>query len=220
MIPSEILIKIRQIEIRTDWLVSEMAAFLFQPSPQFLRIARAVENGNNTDKFRFDVEIHTIPVENLDSCHTNRSADQQKSLWVLKNALESRVNFGLKSVSQSRCLLIVPVNRRLKFNAGLSFENYFPAKTRFLFDLALRSARTFSHVIPLSGWRRSLSARSSKVAICSGVNTSPNSSRMRWTTSHFSSNDIRRNCSRISVALMRKPYPINSRFATRDSHDS
>jgi hypothetical protein len=42
MIPREILKKIRQIELRTNRIVTEtLARFSFQPSPQFRRIREA-----------------------------------------------------------------------------------------------------------------------------------------------------------------------------------
>ena len=45
MIPREILKKIRQIELRTNRIVTEtLAGFSFQPSPQFRRIPRAMKN--------------------------------------------------------------------------------------------------------------------------------------------------------------------------------
>jgi hypothetical protein len=59
MIPREILKKIRQIELRTNRLVTEtLAGFSFQPSPQFRRIPRAMPDGadNHLGSLTFDNE--------------------------------------------------------------------------------------------------------------------------------------------------------------------
>ncbi len=203
MIPRDILKKFRQIELRTNQLVSEASS---QPPPQVGRIARTVEDRNDADEFRFHVEIHAVFIEDSNPSFTNRPANEPEALGVLKDSMESRVNLSLKSISQSRLLLVTPVNRFLEFKPGFGFENYLPAPTRLLLDRFFSSARTLSHVIPFSGWRRSRSARSSNSAICSGVNSSSNSSRMRCRTSHLPAKDKRRNCSRSSVLLMRKNY--------------
>src|ERR1035437_1309193 len=50
MIPREILKKIRQIELRTNRIVTEtLSGFSFQPSPQFRRIPRAMPDSQNFD---------------------------------------------------------------------------------------------------------------------------------------------------------------------------
>jgi len=199
MIYQEIIKTIRQIELRTNRFA---AGPLFQPSAQFGGMARAMKDRNDTDKSGFDVETDAVFAVNFDPCFANRLANEPKAFGILKDALESRVKLGFKADSQARLLAVIPCNRLLKFNPGFSRENYFPAQARLLFVRLLSSSRTFSHVIPFSGWRRSFSARCSNSAICSGVNSSSNSSRIRWRTSQRSSKGNRRNRSRISVALI------------------
>ncbi len=213
MIPREIPCKVRQIELCTNRLVCDPS---FQPSLEFGGIARAVEHRNHTDKIRFDVEIDAVFVEDFHPCLANRLATERKTFGAFKNPLESGVNPGLKPVSQPWLPPVIPGNRLLKFNPGLSAENYLPSQAPFLFDRLLSSARTFSHVVPFSGWRRSFSARRSNSAICSGVNSSSNSSRIRWRTSHCSSKGNRRNCSRMSAALMSGLYLFDPTFAIRN----
>ena len=112
MIPREILKKIRQIELRTNRIVTEtLAGFSFQPSPQFRRIPRAVENGNNADEVRFDPEINAVFLEDFDAGLAGFPADRFKPLRVGKNALKSRVNLGFKTVAQAGLLRVIPNHR-------------------------------------------------------------------------------------------------------------
>ncbi len=58
MIPRELLKKIRTIELRTNRIVTEtLADFSFQPSPQFRRIPRAVENRQDGENIIFDRKV-------------------------------------------------------------------------------------------------------------------------------------------------------------------
>ena len=63
MIPREILNKIRQIELRTNRVVTQtLTSFSLQPSPQFRRIPRAVPDSENFNlaMLRIDGEVNRI----------------------------------------------------------------------------------------------------------------------------------------------------------------
>src|SRR6266850_6879719 len=99
MIPRKILKKIYQIEPRMDRLTSEVS---FQPAPKSGRIASAVKYGSHADELGFNVEIHTVFPEDLNFCFTNRTANETEAIGVFKDMMECRVDFSLKSISQSR----------------------------------------------------------------------------------------------------------------------
>jgi hypothetical protein len=189
VIPREILKKIRQIELRTNRLVSEAS---FQPASENGRIASAMKDGNDADKFRLNMEIHAVFVEVVQPSATNRVVNNAEPFWVFQDAIESSVDLSFESVSQSRLLLVTPSDRLIEFKPGVAFKDYFSAPARLLRGRFLSSARTLSHVIPFSGLRRSRSARFLNSASCSGVN--------------LSSHDNRRDRSRSPVLLMGKSY--------------
>ena len=63
MIPREILKKIRQIELRTNRIVTEtLAGFSFQSPPQFRRIPRAMPDSENFNfaMLRIDGEVNRV----------------------------------------------------------------------------------------------------------------------------------------------------------------
>jgi hypothetical protein len=215
MIPREILRKIRQIELRTNRIVNEtLTADSLQTSAQFFRIASAVKHRDDADEFRLDGEVYTITVKDFHSRLTNNFAHKRKSFWVLKNSGKRLVNFSLKPLAQAKLLLVVPKNSIFEFESCLRVKDYSAGHARRCARRPLSSARTFSQVTPSSGFRRRRSARASNLAIISGGNSSLNSASMSWTTSHCSSNDIRRNCSRISVALIDSSLLVPQLFAS------
>jgi hypothetical protein len=183
---------------------------LLQTSVQFHRISRAVENRDDTDEVRLNGVIDAVAIKNFHFRFINGFARKGKSFRVLKDTAESCVDFGSKTITEPGLLFVIPKNGIFKLKPRLWLKDYFAGHARRCASLPLSSARTFSQVTPSSGWRRSRSARSSNRANISGGNSSLNSAWMSWTTSHCSSNAIRRNCSRISIALIPTIYSIHS----------
>lgn len=203
----EILNQIRQIERRANRMVTETVSdFSFQPSAQFRGIAGTVENRNNADEGRFNREVNTVAVEDFESGLANGFAGEWKSFWVLKNAGQSSVDFGFEPVAQPRRLLLIPKDGLLELKPGFVLEDYLAGHARRCERRPLSSPRTFSQVKPNSGWRRSLSARSSNFAITSGGKSSAISSWSRFSTSNCPSKGSRRNSCMISVALTGASY--------------
>jgi hypothetical protein len=217
MIPREILKKIRQIELRTNRLVTEtLAGALLQPSPQFRRIARAVENGNDADEVNFNPKINAVFLEDFNAGLASFPADRSESFRVCKDAFNSRINFGLKSLAQTGLLRIIPNHCVFQFHPRFRVKNYLPLHERTLIRSFI-SARTVSHGMPLAGLRRSSSPRRSNSASCSGVGSSlksPNSKSISSTSSRRSVSGIWRNSSRISVLLMESNLPPLNIFAS------
>ena len=204
MIPREILEKIRQIELRTNRLVSESTVFLLlQPSVQCRRVSCTVENGNDVNGTQFHRIIEAVR-KSADNNLVHCGRCKTKSIGGLRNLVESFLDFDSKFVTQAGALFIIPGHRVFKFQAGERCKNDLPLHALRLFRRSGSSAWTVSHGMPRSGCRRSSSARRSNSAICSGVSlssTAINSSSMRSTSSRRCASGKRRIDSRISVAL-------------------
>jgi hypothetical protein len=209
MIPREILKKIRQIELRTNRIVAKpLADSSLQPSAQFGWIPGTVKYRDNADELSFNAEIDAVTIKSHNFRFVNSPARKLKSIRILKNSKESGMNCRLESVTQSGLLPVVPQYGIFKFESGLEFKDYFAGHARRCARRSLSSARTFSQVTPNSGWRRSFSARASSFSANSGGISSANTSCIRCNTSNCSSKGRRRNCSRISVALMPAIYTL------------
>ncbi len=179
------------------------AGFSFQSSAQAGRVSRAVEHSGHSDKIRLDAKKDSIFIECLNRGSANRFAPEWKTFRVFQDALDRGVNFGCKSVSQSRFAFIMPRDGVLKFKPRFEIEDYLAAHLRFL-SLSGSSARICSHGMPLSGLRLNRSARRSASSICSGDKPSsrtPSSSKTWPATSRRSLSGRRRICAKISVAL-------------------
>jgi len=208
MIPREILKKIRQIELRTNRIVTEtLAGFSFQPSPQFGRITATVKNGNNTNEVRLYAEINFVFGENVHARFASVLGNQLKPFRVAQDVLKGDVNFGFKPVAQSGLLRVIPNDRLFKFESRLRVENYLARHARPLIR-SFNSARTCSQGIPLWGLRRNSSPRRSNSASCSGVGSASNFSRSCSKTSRCSSNGSFSTCSITCVALMVAIYSV------------
>ncbi len=250
MIPRETLKKIRQIELRTNRLVTTFAAGarlcepqhsriaksrrssghvlsgesaagrrpalrLFQPPPQFLGVARAVKDRNDADEMQFNGEIDAVTFKDFDSCFPNGFVGEEKSFRVLKDAGKGCVNFGFKPVTQTRLLFVIPEDGIFKFQPRLRLKDYLAGHARRAARRSLSSARTCSHGIPVSGLRRSRSARRSNSASCSGDGSAANLARKTSKTSRCSSRGSLRNSSTTSATLMATIYSFQ--FATQAS---
>src|SRR5476651_1842597 len=148
MIPREILKKIRQIELRTNLIVTESAAgaralarfivrtpvaskanpalnsirtlkrrerrapsISFQPSPQFRRFPRAIENRHNTDVVRLDVKVDAVTMKPFEqfrlACFP---AGKTKAFRGFQNCLNDVIDFSLEFITQPRLLFVIPKN--------------------------------------------------------------------------------------------------------------
>ena len=149
MIPREILKKIRQIELRTNRIVSAMlVGFSFQPPPQFRRISRTVENRHDADKIFLNRKIDAVTVEDFHPGFVNGVACKWKSFRVLKDAGERGVNFSLEPVAQAWLLLLVPKDGVFKFQTRLWFEDYLAGHARRCARRSFNSARTLMGPLP------------------------------------------------------------------------
>jgi len=210
MIPREILKKIRQIELRTNRLVTEtLADASFQPPAQFRRIPSAVENGNHVDGIQFNRIIDAVFTKSLESCLVSGWRDETKSFRGFQYLLESGVNFDSEFFPQAGTLFFIPRCRAFKFQSGERRENDSAFHALRLFRRSWSSACTVSHGMPRSGCCRSSSARRSNSASCSGVGSSSNLSRSCSKTSRCSSTGSLSTCSKIWAARMAAIYPFD-----------
>ena len=175
----------------------------FDPSANFRWVTGRVKYRNHADEARLDVEINAILLEGLDPCLAGCPANETKTPRILNDSPQDSVHFGLEPVTKPAPLIVIPADCLFKFEPRLGIEDYFPRHARLFSRRPLSSARIVSQRTPVSGWWRSRSARSSNFAICPGVKPPSISSRISSASLRFSSIGSRRNCSRISVALMR-----------------
>ena len=205
MIPREILKKIRQIEIRTNRVVTEtLADFSFHPLPQFGRIPRAVPDGNHFDLVMcfVDGKIDCVrPAKHL--CPAAFATGFGKSKRLGSNRSHYLVHLKHETNAESFRLFLIPSNRLPKFSRGLRLVD--DPKAHFLY-LSNISSRNSFHGVPRPGCFKASSARRSSSAICSGVSSSSNLLRSCSKTSRCSSNGSLSNCSKTWAALMLLNY--------------
>ena len=213
MIPREILKKIRQIEIRTNRVVTEtLAGASLQPPAQSRRIPRAVPDSAdyNFRSFPFDGEINRIWPRFWEFGLSGQSAGKGKPLWIFANDSEKNTQLAGKSLAQSRFTFVVEINRLGEFPFGFFF-NADPKTHRLARNRFSMSDTTSSSGRQRSGCASARSARRSSSAICFGVSSSSNLSRSCSKTSRCSSNGSLSNCSKTWAALM----PLNYSRWTR-----
>ncbi len=216
MIPREILKKIRQIEIRTNRLVTEaLADASLQPPAQFLRIACAVPNGQNFNfvMSRVDGEVNRVRPRRRNLGFARQPTCESKTFRFVRERVKNCTNRNVKPMADSRFALVIPHHSfmPIAFGVGLHYdrESHFLARSR-----SSISAKTCSTGFPRPGCFNASSARRSSSAICSSVSSSANSSSIWPTSSRRSASGIRRICSRISVALTRLSLPSIQLFAS------
>ncbi len=219
MIPREILKKIRQIEIRTNRIVTEtLAGASLQPAQECLRISRAMENGNNIYDLRSNQMVNAVFAKPFKPDLTSGGRCTAKSFGKFLNLLERSVDFNSPFFAQASTLFFVPSRRIFEFQAGQRREdNRAPHSLRDC-KRSWSSACTVSHGIPRSGCSRNSSARRSSSAICSGVSSSSNLSRSCSKTSRCSSTGSRSICSKTRAALMAAIYFFDLRVHAGFSH--
>ncbi len=218
MIPREILKKIRQIELRTNRIVTEaLAGISFQPSPQFRRIPRAVENRQNGENIIFDRKIDGVFLEPPQANSLCASAHSLKKFRICQRTLKRRFHFQLEFFAEAGTLVFIPSNCLVEFQTRSRFENDRQAHCQP--KRWLRSASICSQGIPSRGFFSNSARRRSSSAVCSGVKSGSNPSSMRSSLS-FRARSIRSSSGRVfaalnnSVALMELNLPPLNIFAS------
>jgi hypothetical protein len=219
MIPREILKKIRQIELRTNRLVTAMrAGWSFQPSPQFRRIPRAMPDGadNHFGSMAFDSEENGIRPRFWHFGFLRQPAGKREASGVLANRSKKSLQIFRESLADSRLALVVKSSRLGEFPFRFRFDDH-PKTHRLARNRFSMSATTSSSGRQSSGCARARSARRSSSAICSGVSSS---SKSRTTSRIFSkalccsANGSLQNCSTTCAALMEFSLPPLNIFAS------
>jgi hypothetical protein len=218
MIPREILKKIRQIELRTNRIVTEtLAGFSFQPSPQFRRIPRAMKNGKDGKDIILDGKIEGVFLEPAQTNSLGAPTHFLKKLRISQRTLKRRFHFQFEFLAKSGTLAFIPSNRLVEFKPCNRFEN--DRKTHFQPKRLLRSASTCAQGTPSRGFFSNSARRRSSSAACSGVKSGSNPSSMR-SSLIFRASSIRSSSGRVfaalnnSVALMELNLPPLNIFAS------
>ena len=160
MIPREILKKIRQIELRTNRLVTEtLAGVSFQPSPQFRWIARTVKNRSHIDGIQFNRIGNAVFMKSFESYFVSVGRGEAKSFREFQNLPEGGVDFDSEFFTQAGTLRFIPRGRIFKFQAGKGRKDDCAFHALRLLRRSWSSACTVSHGMPRSGCCRSSSAR-------------------------------------------------------------
>ena len=200
MIPREILKKIRQIELRTNRIVTEtLAGISFQPSPQFRWIARTMPDGADDyfGSMAFDNEEYGIRPRLWHFGFLSQPTGEGKSFRVLANRFEETLQLFGESLTDSRLAFIVKNNGLGEFPFCFFFDDH-PKTHRVARNRFSMSATTSSSGRQSSGCASARSARWSSSAICSGVSSSSKSrttSRIFSKASCCSANGSLQNCS-------------------------
>ena len=211
MIPREILKKIRQIELRTNRVVSEtLAGALFQSALQFRGISGPMPNrgDDHLGCLVVDCEINGIRPRARNLGSARQPAGETEPFRIQTDRFEKRSQFVRKPLAESLLPLVVKANSLRKFPLSFLLDQNAKAH-RFARNCFSISAITSSRGRHFSGCARARSARRSSSAICSGVSvssTSPNSISMASTSSRRSASGMRRSSSRISALLMTTIY--------------
>jgi hypothetical protein len=168
MIPREILKKIRQIELRTNRIVTEtLVCALLQPSLKFYRIARGVKNREHGKGIVFDREVNGVFLEPAQANFPGAPTNSLEKFRVGQCALERKLHFQFEFPTKSASLAFVPSNRFLKFQTRGRFED--DRKTHFHPKRLLMPASTCSQGIPSWGFFSKSARRRSSSAACSDV---------------------------------------------------
>ena len=149
MIPREILKKIRQIELRTNRILSETLTSVLSKSPtESVRISVWMPNGDHPNFHPFDCEVNPV----FKPRHA-RFADSVgfflKQFGILFDALKQREKFGVKFPAQSGLALFVPVQGLQVIQIGGRFKPHAP---HFQPKRLEACSRTCSNGIPSSGF--------------------------------------------------------------------
>jgi len=175
MIPREILKKIRQIEIRTNRLVTEtLMSCSFQLPAKFRRIPRAMENRQNGESIIFEGKVNVVFGEPAQPNLSRPAPHLLKKFRIGLCSLQRSLHLQGKLASESGLFTFIPCNRLNQFSARCWFEK--ERKAHFQPKRLLRSASTCSQGIPSRGLFSKSARRRSSSADCSGVKSGSNPS--------------------------------------------
>jgi hypothetical protein len=206
MIPREILKKIRQIEIRTNRIVTEaLAGFSLQPSSQFGGVARAVKNCNDGKDVIFEGEINAVSLESFQMDFAGTATNLAKNLRLNEGAFQRLINFPGEFLSQTGGFIFIPRYGLKEFLLCGRLEN--ELKTLSQPKRCRISAFTCSQGIPSPGFFSNSASRRSSSAINSGDSSGARSSKRTSAISRRSSGRNLRALAKISVALMLRSLP-------------
>jgi hypothetical protein len=207
MIPREILKKIRQIELRTNRIVTEtLAGTSLQPPQQLRRISRTVKNGDHIDAIWFNRIINAVFAKSFKSDLMSQTRDEAKSFGGFQNLQQCCIDVNSEFLSQSSTLIFIPSCRIFKLKAGKRREDDRACHALRDFKRSWSSTCTISHGIPRSGCCRNSSVRRSSSAICSDVSSSSKRSRNCSKTSRCSATGSFSICSNTWAALIAEIY--------------
>ena len=211
MIPREILKKIRQIELRTNRIVTEtLAGFSFQPSPQFRWIPRPMPDRKNFHLTMLGVhgKINRVRPRRWNFGFPGSGGSAKKSFGLVSKCVEQFPKRNIQPMTDSRLALVIKHHGFMPvlFSGSLNYDrkSHFLARRR-----SSISAKTWSTGLPRPGFFSASSARRSSSATCSGVSSGSNSSRRRAKTWYCSSNGSLLICSKTCAALMAAIYSFD-----------
>lgn len=217
MIPREILKKIRQIEIRTNRIVTETLAGASLQAPfQHHRVARGVENREHGKHVVLDREVNGVFFEAAEANFSSTTTRALKTFRVGQRTFERELYLQFEFPTESGAFVFIPCNRFIKFQTRRRFEN--DRKAHCQPKRLLRSASTCSHGTPARGFFSKSARRRSSSAACSGVKSGSYPSTRRSSLS-FCANSIRSASGRVfaalnnSVALIGANLPATKHFA-------
>jgi len=208
---TELLEFVRRVELRKNRFMPGAAVNLSSNSPvEFGRISCAVKNGNDGKCLVLDGKIEGVFLKATEADFLRATAHPLKMPGIYQRALERRLHFQLKLVTEPRALRFIPGNRCLEFQMRSGLKNNRQAHRQP--KRLLSSASICSQGIPWRGFFSNSARRRSSSAACSGVRSSakpPYFSATFSATSCCSSGGSRSICLRISAALMRSIYPVD-----------
>jgi hypothetical protein len=187
-----------------------LALRLLQPSVEFCRIARGVEERKHSEHVILDCKVNGVFVESPETNLLRPATDSLKMTRIGQRTPKRNFHFQLKLAAKSRASRFIPGNRLLEFQTRLASED--DRKAHCQPKRLLRSASTCSQGIPSRGSLSNSARRRSSSAACSGVSAFSKSPYFSRTISATSSRSAKGNfsiCSRISVALMAEIYPVD-----------
>ena len=229
MIPREILKKIRQLDIGTNWLLE---SFL-----QYLGISFSMKYSNHEEALKANNEENAELPKPLKPDYAHLTSHLAVTPRIRLGILQCLADLLMKLTSEPWLSGFIPGDRLKEFRLCAGPEGQFQGSfqpNRFSISASTSSQGTPpSGLLLISASRRSSSAACCGVSASSGLsNPSANSFRICLNSSRFSEDGRFRICSRMSKALMSLTYPcpatrqesfsrfVSSRFSYDPSRNS
>jgi len=185
----------------------------FQPSLQFRRIPRAMENRKDGENVVLDCEIDGVFLEPAQANSLCAATHFLKKLRIGQRTLKRRFYLQFEFFTESGAFAFMPNNRLVEFKPCNRFED--DRKAHCQPNRLLRSASTCSQGIPSRGFFSNSARRQSSSEACSGVRSG--SKPFPAMSSHKSCASLMRLSSgsalaaaKTSVALMAAIYSFDS----------